>query len=729
MKYHNFIKGFALLLAALMLLAAVVSGFGIGLLLSENLYEQDLDTAVRNQQQNVLSNLAEEQLFWYASTVLGNCPEHMVLSMHGNYQSYLSYRLGGTYYTISDKTGTVLFSDLPQSVTASVKKPDYSDTLSFQYMRAASEDELQKLNSAQSYEEYSEFNSWSYYNERSEKMEDFWYTYTPAELSISLYLVNPDFFLNEFTGLPWELVNFIYLYRTELIYVFAISTILFFACAVYLFCAAGRKPGQSEIKASGLNRIPLDLYACIAIGIGTLLSLLGVSMGERLLYYGQLSMLYPMIPVGYGISLLIVGFLYACVSQMKTPNDYWLRNSVIGRCCRLLIVLLKKLWVHVKKAATRLPRITEFCKVLLARCWQGLKKLYRWIISQLKRIWHWLGSAARKLCKIAAHYYGMLPLIWQWLLTGFLLLFLLFLCLMSYHPFWVLLGVAIFVCAILYGSNAFGSLLSAAKRMHQGDLDTKISDPLLIGAFHDFADELNALADVVTVAAEKQMRSERMKAELITNVSHDLKTPLTSIINYVDLLQKTANPEEQEKYLEVLSRQSQHMKKLIEDLMEMSKASTGNLPVDIIEVDGCEAVTQALGEFSDKLEKVNIQPVFNPPEEPMMMRADGRLCWRVLSNLLSNAVKYALPGTRLYVDIMEIGDSIHISMKNISAQPLNISSQELMERFVRGDASRNTEGSGLGLNIAQSLMILQHGKLDLTVDGDLFKAVLSFPKA
>lgn len=709
-----------------MLLAAVTSGFGIGLLLSKNLYGQDLNTAVQNERQQTLFSLAVEQLFWYGSTVLGKCSDEMIYSAHGNGVSYLNYQLGGTYYTISDKTGAVLSSNLPQSLVSSGRNPDYSDTLSFSYMRTLTEDELQEVDAALMRDEAPDFSRNSYYD--GNRWEDFWYSWETAELSISLYLIDSEYFLDYFTGLPWALVNLIYQFRSELIYIFAISLILFLACAVYLFCAAGRKPGQTEIKASGLNRIPLDLYALAAIGIGTLLMFPGISMGEYLLYQKQLSMLYPLIPIGYGISLLIVGFLYACASQMKTPNGYWIHNSIIGRCFRLLVVLLKKLWILVKKASARLPRAAQFCKAALLRCWHGLQKLYRWVIAQLKRIWHWLGRFIRKLGKIAAHYYGMLPLTWQWLFTGFLLLFLLSMCLISYHPLWVMLGISLFICSILYGSNAFGSLLAAAKRMHQGDLDTKISDPLLIGAFHDFADELNALADVVTVAAEKQMRSERMKAELITNVSHDLKTPLTSIINYVDLLQKATTPEEQERYLEVLSRQSQHMKKLIEDLMEMSKASTGNLPVDITEVDGCEAVTQALGEFSDKLEKVNLQPIFNPPEGPMMMRADGRLCWRVLNNLLSNAVKYAMPGTRLYIDMVESDDFVHISLKNISAQPLNISSQELMERFVRGDASRNTEGSGLGLNIAQSLMQLQHGTLDLTVDGDLFKTVLSFPK-
>jgi signal transduction histidine kinase len=195
----------------------------------------------------------------------------------------------------------------------------------------------------------------------------------------------------------------------------------------------------------------------------------------------------------------------------------------------------------------------------------------------------------------------------------------------------------------------------------------------------------------------------------------------------VDLLQKTHTQEEQQQYLDVLARQSSRLKKLIEDLMEMSKASTGNVTTQITDVNAAEAVHQALGEFADKLLAAELTPVVRLPEEPVSMKADGRLAWRVMGNLLSNAVKYAMPGTRLYVDVTRQTDRVLISFKNISAEPLNISAEELMERFVRGDASRNTEGSGLGLNIAAGLMEVQRGSMEVLVDGDLFKVTLFFP--
>ena len=321
----------------------------------------------------------------------------------------------------------------------------------------------------------------------------------------------------------------------------------------------------------------------------------------------------------------------------------------------------------------------------------------------------------------------MLPLMWQWLVAIPLLFFLLLINIGSASPAGILLRMGIVLLATVYLASSFGTLLAGARRMRDGDLGTKVDDKMLVGCFREFADSLNGLSDVAVVAAREQLKSERMRTELITNVSHDIKTPLTSIINYVDLLQYPHTPEQEKEYLAVLSRQSARLKKLIDDLMEMSKAASGSLPVEITQVDAGEAINQALGEFSDKLAAADLTPVFRQPEEPVLMMADGRLAWRAMSNLLSNAVKYALPGTRLYVDLSRAGENVVISMKNISREELNVSADELMERFVRGDTSRNTEGSGLGLNIAKSLMELQKGQLQLLVDGDLFKATLIFP--
>ena len=223
------------------------------------------------------------------------------------------------------------------------------------------------------------------------------------------------------------------------------------------------------------------------------------------------------------------------------------------------------------------------------------------------------------------------------------------------------------------------------------------------------------------------MKSERFRTELITNVSHDIKTPLTSIVNYVDLLQKEEpENEKQREYLEVLSRQSGKLKKLIEDLIEASKASTGNLAVDLEPCELGVLLDQTSGEYGEKLESAGLELVLQKPEKPVRVMADGRHLWRVFDNLLNNIVKYAQPGTRVYLSLSEENGKARVDFRNISREQLNISAQELTERFVRGDASRNTEGSGLGLAIAMSLMRLQKGNMDITVDGDLFKVSLSF---
>ena len=225
------------------------------------------------------------------------------------------------------------------------------------------------------------------------------------------------------------------------------------------------------------------------------------------------------------------------------------------------------------------------------------------------------------------------------------------------------------------------------------------------------------------------MKSERMKTDLITNVSHDIKTPLTSIINYVDLLKKEQLDGQAAEYVAVLERQSARLKKLTEDLVEASKASAGSLNVSLKAADVGELVSQAVAEYTEKLSAAKLDLIISGDEEPVYAEMDGSLTWRILSNLLSNVCKYSQAGTRVYLDIERAAGTVQLSIKNISKEPLNIPADELMERFVRGDSSRHTEGSGLGLNIAQSLAALQKGSLQTEIDGDLFKVTLSLPAA
>lgn len=281
---------------------------------------------------------------------------------------------------------------------------------------------------------------------------------------------------------------------------------------------------------------------------------------------------------------------------------------------------------------------------------------------------------------------------------------------------------------VVYVILAMKELRAGGDQLAAGNLDYKVPTDRLYGEFRRHGENLNNLRQGIQHAVEEQMKSERMKTELITNVSHDIKTPLTSIVSYVDLLKKEPMPNDQAReYLNVLDRQAARLKKLTEDLVEASKASTGNLTVNFQPTDVNVLLSQSAGEYQEKLAARDLTLILTPAEEAPMISADGQLLWRVFENLLSNALKYAMPGTRVYLSCETTDQAVVIAFRNISASPLNISAEELMDRFVRGDASRNTEGSGLGLAIARDLTQLQRGTFALTIDGDLFKATLTFP--
>lgn len=296
--------------------------------------------------------------------------------------------------------------------------------------------------------------------------------------------------------------------------------------------------------------------------------------------------------------------------------------------------------------------------------------------------------------------------------------------------FWIpqMIFVWLFCLYIAYMIKELGK---GSEALANGDFENRIDTEKFKFGFKDFGDNLNEISNGVEVAVEERMKSERMKTELITNVSHDIKTPLTSIINYADLIGKEeTNNEKIKEYIEVVLRQSNKLKRLMNDLVEASKASTGNLD---IELEPCEIgvlLTQLVGEYEEKLAKSNLSLIINKVEEDIMILGDGRRMWRVFDNLMNNILNYSQENTRVYIDVCEDEESnqVSISFKNMSKYPLNIKADELMERFVRGDSSRNTEGNGLGLSIARSLTELQNGKFELVIDGDLFKVMIIFEK-
>ena len=373
---------------------------------------------------------------------------------------------------------------------------------------------------------------------------------------------------------------------------------------------------------------------------------------------------------------------------------------------------------------------TDALMGICARARAGV--LFRHSLSGAVLRWVW--RLVRGFCRWLRDSFAALPLVWVAMMGGVCVLLgetvLTLIAFDSYELFFWLLWLAAQVLLLAVLCRFFAGLHQlrlVSRKMAQGDLSVRVPAKKLWGPLREQGEDLNRISEGMSAAVDERLRSERFKTDLITNVSHDLKTPLTSIINYVDLLQKQPLEPQAAEYAAVIARQGQRLKKLTEDLVEASKASSGSLPVNAEPTDLAELLTQAVGEYAPRLEKSNLEPVLQLPGEPVWSMLDGRLTWRVVDNLLSNACKYSQPGTRVYVEAEQREGRAWLRVKNISRQQLNIPADELMERFVRGDSSRTTEGSGLGLNIARSLAELQNGEFGLVIDGDLFKAWASFP--
>ncbi len=294
--------------------------------------------------------------------------------------------------------------------------------------------------------------------------------------------------------------------------------------------------------------------------------------------------------------------------------------------------------------------------------------------------------------------------------------------------FGIPMSMILFTLYVVKKLAYLSDIIEGTSRIKNGELDYKI-DVLGNDSFTNLAENINNIGEGLEKSIETQLRSERMKSELITNVSHDLKTPLTSIINYIELIKKEdVTPEHVNDYIKVLDQKSKRLKILIEDLFEASKASSGNLELNMENIDIVQLIRQSIGEMEEKLTNSNLDIRLNLSSEKINIYADGRRMYRVFENLLSNISKYSLPSTRVYIDLLEFDESVIITMKNISSYELNFDATEITERFKRADESRNTEGSGLGLAISKDLVNLQGGKFSVEIDGDLFKSILEFPK-
>ncbi len=478
-----------------------------------------------------------------------------------------------------------------------------------------------------------------------------------------------------------KVLHILYGLRYTIYIIAAVSLILTAVTFVILMNVSGHRPDTEMLVPGPLERVPYDVLTAAAV-----LSAIGaIYMIKDFRDIGILEFYAVAAVTLYCVSVFL-GLCMSAASRIK-------RHTLVSHSLTYKVLLV--IWF------------------ILCRIWDGIKKIFSY-----------LGELLRNL-----------PLIWK--STLFLLcltiLELIGIAVGRYNIETLLIGFfaerIILIPVILYAVLLLQRLKKGGKMLAEGDLAYQINTKGMYLDLKEHAEDLNSIAKGMSIAVDERTKSERMKAELITNVSHDIKTPLTSIINYTSLIaDEPCENETITEYTDVLMRQSEKLKRLIDDLVEASKASTGNLDVCLAPCDASIFVTQAAGEYEEKLRASDLTLVTKLPEKEISINADGRRMWRIFDNLMNNICKYSLPGTRVYLTLEEQGGQAVFTFKNTSREELDMSEEELMERFTRGDSSRSTEGNGLGLSIARSMAELQNGTLRIATDGDLFKAVLSFPE-
>ena len=458
------------------------------------------------------------------------------------------------------------------------------------------------------------------------------------------------------------------------------GSVLWLIGMVWLTVTAGRKPKDEEIHLNGFDRWYTEIAAGTVIGIW----LAGTIISGTLIANSSL-----------GYSHAVVTVIVTCL----ICGTYTMAWFLIG-----YLSLIRRI-----KAGTL------------------------WKNSLIRKVLKWIGKCSGKLVDFARAFSRNTAEKIKVLLVGGAFLFLQFLiigCGFTGAGVFLIILLIVDAAAVIFiirKADGLDLIMDGLKKISDGELQYKIKTDTLTGKQKVMAEYINNIGSGLDAAVENSLKKERMQTELITNVSHDLKTPLTSIINYVDLM-KRENPTDPkiQEYLRILDEKSQRLKVLTEDVVEASKASTGNIKLEMNDIDFVEMVQQVIGEFEEKFQEKNLTMMVHFTDEPSIIYADGQRMWRVLENVFGNVVKYAMEGTRVYAEISNRNKKVTFSLKNISAQPLNISADELTERFIRGDVARNTEGSGLGLSIAKSLTELQGGEFKLYLDGDLFKVMITF---
>ena len=458
------------------------------------------------------------------------------------------------------------------------------------------------------------------------------------------------------------------------------GSVLWLIGMVWLTVTAGRRPEDEEIHLNGFDRWYTEIAAGTVIGIW----LAGTIISGTLIANSSL-----------GYSHAVVTVIVTCL----ICGTYTMAWFLLG-----YLSLIRRI-----KAGTL------------------------WKNSLIRKVLKWIGKCSGKLVDFARAFSRNTAEKIKVLLVGGAFLFLQFLiigCGFTGAGVFLIILLIVDAAAVIFiirKADGLDLIMDGLKKISDGELQYKIKTDTLTGKQKVMAEYINNIGSGLDAAVENSLKKERMQTELITNVSHDLKTPLTSIINYVDLM-KRENPTDPkiQEYLRILDEKSQRLKVLTEDVVEASKASTGNIKLEMNDIDFVEMVQQVIGEFEEKFQEKNLTMMVHFTDEPSIIYADGQRMWRVLENVFGNVVKYAMEGTRVYAEISNRNKKVTFSLKNISAQPLNISADELTERFIRGDVARNTEGSGLGLSIAKSLTELQGGEFKLYLDGDLFKVMITF---
>lgn len=462
------------------------------------------------------------------------------------------------------------------------------------------------------------------------------------------------------------------------------SIIIFCICIIWLTIIAGRSADANELKIYAFDRWKTEIVAAIIIGIWVLLTMVAAQATQ--ITHDQY---YDIYGYGYYISSFVD------TTEIIMIGIYGLLTAVlflIGYLSLIRRIKARTLW---KDSLCRIcVRITWKCCKALGMFWKKRNVLWKMVLAIVVfYFFHWIAFAGEGV-----------------------LVFIMFLA-EAAVAFW-----------ILWEALCKERIRKGIRKISEGDVSHQISTDKMHGVNKEIAENVNHIGDGLQEAVNESMKSERLKTDLITNVSHDIKTPLTSIINYVDLL-KRENIEDPkiQGYIKVLEEKSQRLKTLTEDVVEASKVSSGNISLEYMDVNFVEMLNQTIGEFSEKFEMKKLQIIENVPEEAVVIHVDNRRVWRILENIFNNAAKYSMTGTRVYADLKKEKKRVIFSLKNISEQPLNIQAEELTERFIRGDISRSTEGSGLGLSIAKNLTELQGGKFNLYLDGDLFKVTIEFP--